>query len=62
MGQRFSRSCGTVSPVKPNVVLVPQPQPVERIFRPETLARLHEQFEVIEPVGDAGLDAALADA
>lgn len=48
--------------MKPVVVLVPQPQPVERIFRPETLARLREQFEVVEPDGDAGLDAALGDA
>ena len=47
--------------VKPVVVLHPQPQPVERIFRPETLARLHEQFEVVEP-GEGGLDAALGDA
>jgi phosphoglycerate dehydrogenase-like enzyme len=44
--------------VKPVVVLVPQPQPVERIFRPETLARLREGFAV----GDDALDAALADA
>ena len=51
-----------MSLVKPVVVLVPQPQPVERILRPETLARLHEQFEVVEPEGEAGLDAALADA
>jgi phosphoglycerate dehydrogenase-like enzyme len=48
--------------VKPVVVLVPQPQPVERIFRPETLARLREGFTVVEPVGDDALDAALADA
>jgi phosphoglycerate dehydrogenase-like enzyme len=48
--------------VKPVVVLVPQPQPVERIFRPETLARLHERFAVVEPTDDAGLDAALPEA
>jgi phosphoglycerate dehydrogenase-like enzyme len=48
--------------VKPVVVLVPQPQPVERIFRPETLARLREGFTVVEPVGDDALDAALTDA
>ena len=48
--------------MKPVVVLVPQPQPVERIFSPETLARLRAQFEVVEPVGDVALDAVLADA
>jgi phosphoglycerate dehydrogenase-like enzyme len=48
--------------VKPVVVLVPQPQPVERIFRPETLARLREGFTVVEPVGDDALAAALAEA
>ena len=48
--------------MKPVVVLMPQPQPVERIFRPETLARLREQFEVVEPTDAAGLDEALADA
>jgi phosphoglycerate dehydrogenase-like enzyme len=48
--------------VKPVVVLVPQPQPVERIFRPEALARLREEFEVVEPGDGAALDAALADA
>lgn len=48
--------------MKPVVVLVPQPQPVERIFRPETLARLHAQFTVVEPAGDDGLDAVLGDA
>ncbi len=50
--------------MKPVVVLVPQPQPVERIFRPETLARLHERFTVVEPEGgdEAALDAALPDA
>ena len=64
---RVQRQGGPARPchdegVKPVVVLVPEPQSVERIFRPETLARLHEQFEVVEPEGDAGLDAALADA
>ena len=48
--------------MKPVVVLVPQPQPVERIFSPEALAALRERFEVVEPEGDAGLDAALPDA
>ncbi|MGI3785548.1 MAG: NAD(P)-dependent oxidoreductase [Janthinobacterium lividum] len=48
--------------MKPVVVLLPQPQPVERIFRLETLARLREEFEVVEPAGDAGLDAVLLDA
>ena len=48
--------------MKPVVVLVPQPQPVERIFSPEALARLRERFEVVEPVGDVALDAVLADA
>ncbi|SEP65224.1 NAD(P)-dependent oxidoreductase [Microlunatus flavus] len=48
--------------MKPVVVLVPQPQPVERIFRPETLARLRERFTVVEPAGADGLDAALPDA
>ena len=48
--------------MKPVVVLVPAPQTPERIFRPETLARLHERFEVVEPEGDAALDAALAEA
>ena len=48
--------------MKPVVVLVPQPQPLERIFRPDTLARLRERFEVVEPDGDAGLDAALPEA
>lgn len=48
--------------MKPVVVLVPQPQPVERIFRPETLARLHERFDVVEPVGEVALEAALVDA
>ena len=47
--------------MKPTVVLMPQPQPVERIFRPETLARLHERFTVVEPTDQAGLDAALPD-
>ena len=48
--------------MKPTVVLMPQPQPVGRIFRPETLARLHEEFTVVEPTDQAGLDAALSDA
>ena len=49
--------------MKPIVVLMPQPQPVERIFRPETLARLHEEFDGgrARPAR-RGLDAALADA
>jgi phosphoglycerate dehydrogenase-like enzyme len=48
--------------VKPVVVLMPQPQPVDRIFRPETLARLREQFAVVEVADDAALDAALPEA
>lgn len=48
--------------MKPLVVLFPQPQPVERIFRPGTLARLREQFDVVEPADEAALDAALPDA
>ena len=51
-----------MSGVKPVVVLHPQPQPVERIFSPETLALLREQFEVVEPVDEEALDAALPDA
>ena len=35
---------------------------MERIFRPGTLARLREEFEVVEPEGEVALDAALADA
>ncbi len=48
--------------MKPVVVLRPQPQPVERIFAPATLARLRDRFEVVEPADDEELDAALPDA
>lgn len=48
--------------VQPVVVLVPRPQPVERFFRPQTLARLREQFEVREPADDAGFEASLPEA
>lgn len=48
--------------VKCVVALFPRPQPVDRIFRPGTLARLREQFEVVEPTDEAALDAAVVDA
>ena len=47
---------------RPVVVLVPAPQPVERIFTPEALGRLRERFTVVEPADEAELDAALPDA
>jgi phosphoglycerate dehydrogenase-like enzyme len=47
---------------RPVVVLMPAPQPVERIFAPPTLARLRERFDVVEPADEAELDAALPQA
>lgn len=48
--------------VKPVVVLMPHPQTPERIFAPETLARLRARYTVVEPVDAAQLDAALPEA
>ena len=47
---------------RPVVVLMPAPQPVERIFAPPTLARLRQRFDVVEPADEAELDAALPQA
>lgn len=45
--------------MKPVVVLVPEPQTVDRIFAPATLARLHDRFTVVEPTDEDELDRAL---
>jgi phosphoglycerate dehydrogenase-like enzyme len=43
------------------VVLHPAPQPVQRIFRPGTLARLEDEFEVVNLEGDPNAEARLVE-
>ncbi|MFD6286159.1 NAD(P)-dependent oxidoreductase [Streptomyces sp. NPDC060205] len=50
------------TPHKPLVILRPDPHPTERIFRPDTLARLHDRFTVVEPDSEEAFDRALPDA
>ncbi|MGN9821109.1 NAD(P)-dependent oxidoreductase [Streptomyces sp. SD11] len=50
------------TPHKPLVILRPDPHPRERIFRPDTLTRLHDRFTVVEPDTEEAFDRALPDA
>ncbi|MCW8097202.1 NAD(P)-dependent oxidoreductase [Streptomyces tauricus] len=50
------------TPHKPLVILRPDPHPGERIFRPDTLTRLHDRFTVVEPDTEEAFDGALPDA
>ncbi|WP_328936855.1 hypothetical protein OG288_05765 [Streptomyces tauricus] len=50
------------TPHKPLVILRPDPHPGERIFRPDTLTRLHDRFTVVEPDTEEAFDRALPDA
>ncbi|MFD0307349.1 NAD(P)-dependent oxidoreductase [Streptomyces sp. NPDC127119] len=50
------------TPHKPLVILRPDPHPVERIFRPDTLDRLHDRFTAVEPDSEDAFDRALPDA
>ncbi|MFE9680124.1 NAD(P)-dependent oxidoreductase [Streptomyces sp. NPDC006285] len=50
------------TPHKPLVILRPDPHPRERVFGPETLARLHDRFTVAEPDTEEALDQLLPDA
>ncbi|MFJ2262131.1 NAD(P)-dependent oxidoreductase [Streptomyces sp. NPDC087844] len=47
------------TPRKPLVILRPDPHPGERIFRPDTLTRLHDRFTVVEPDTEDAFDRAL---
>ncbi|MFI1414217.1 NAD(P)-dependent oxidoreductase [Streptomyces sp. NPDC020707] len=46
-------------PHKPLVILRPDPHPLDRIFRPDTLARLHDRFTVVGPDTEEAFDRAL---
>ncbi|WP_404194450.1 NAD(P)-dependent oxidoreductase [Streptomyces tauricus] len=50
------------TPHKPLVILRPDPHPRERIFRPDTLTRLHDRFTVVGPDTEEAFDRALPDA
>ncbi|MGW0570709.1 NAD(P)-dependent oxidoreductase [Streptomyces tauricus] len=50
------------TPHKPLVILRPDPHPRERIFRPDTLTRLHDRFTVVEPDTEEAFDRALPNA
>ncbi|MEU3788614.1 NAD(P)-dependent oxidoreductase [Streptomyces fructofermentans] len=50
------------TPHRPLVILRAAPHPVERIFTPDALARLHDRFTVVEPGSEEDLDRALPEA
>ncbi|GGX87993.1 oxidoreductase [Streptomyces minutiscleroticus] len=50
------------TPSRPLVILSPAPQRTDRVFAPDTLARLRERFTVVEPESEEEFDRALPDA